>query len=403
MKLRPYQEIGRDFLAARRHALLADEMRVGKTPQAILAAHKAGAQKIAVSTVAIAVEHWHREFRKWWPGEILPRTIVLSHAKTREMYKAGAVCNADVFIPDECHFARNPDTQLTHAIYGKGGFAWHSGSTWALSGTPMPKHAGNLYPMMKAYGLTGMDYGGFTRRYCTFSWDGKITGTNVYRKAELIRLLDPVVLRRKRRDVAPEMDDIDFQFLEVEPTTKVDLPLDVQGRTDDHVMRILETAAAKDDRVAVADAKVMPLVENISFALDNDLLRQTVAFAWHIEPLERLAMELRKRKFSVGVITGATSATQRQLIQDDFLAGKIQIVVANILAAGAGIDLSAANHGYFLELDWLPSNNMQAANRLVSMQKDEKVSMDVCTWPGSADDYIQRVLLRRAQEIATIF
>jgi len=37
---RPYQLEGRDFLAGRWHALLADEMRVGKTPQAILAAEQ---------------------------------------------------------------------------------------------------------------------------------------------------------------------------------------------------------------------------------------------------------------------------------------------------------------------------------------------------------------------------
>ena len=46
---------------------------------------------------------------------------------------------------------------------------------------------------------------------------------------------------------------------------------------------------------------------------------------------------------------------------------------ANIAAAGTAIDLSAASHGYFLELDWTPGSNLQAANRLVSMQKSEKV------------------------------
>ena len=55
LTLRPYQEVGRDFLAARRHALLADEMRVGKTPQAILAAEKVGAQRTLVVCPAIAV------------------------------------------------------------------------------------------------------------------------------------------------------------------------------------------------------------------------------------------------------------------------------------------------------------------------------------------------------------
>ena len=62
LALRPYQEIGRDFLAARRHALLADAMRVGKTPQAILAAAKLSASKAIVVCPAIAVPQWRAEW-----------------------------------------------------------------------------------------------------------------------------------------------------------------------------------------------------------------------------------------------------------------------------------------------------------------------------------------------------
>jgi hypothetical protein len=55
-----------------------------------------------------------------------------------------------------------------------------------------------------------------------------------------------------------------------------------------------------------------------------------------------------------------------------------------------------------LELDWLPANNIQAANRLISLDKDEPVTFDICTRPGTVDDHIQRILLRRAQELATM-
>jgi len=48
---RPYQLIGRDFLAARTRALLADQMRVGKTPQAIMAADKLGAERVLVLSI----------------------------------------------------------------------------------------------------------------------------------------------------------------------------------------------------------------------------------------------------------------------------------------------------------------------------------------------------------------
>jgi len=34
-------------------------------------------------------------------------------------------------------------------------------------------------------------------------------------------------------------------------------------------------------------AKVPALVEEIAFAIENGLLKQTVCFGWHVEPCER--------------------------------------------------------------------------------------------------------------------
>ena len=62
---RPYQIEGRDWLAGKRFALLADEMRVGKTPTAILAANKVKAENVIIVAPAIAVPHWEKELDKW--------------------------------------------------------------------------------------------------------------------------------------------------------------------------------------------------------------------------------------------------------------------------------------------------------------------------------------------------
>lgn len=403
MILRPYQETGRDFLASRKVALLADEMRVGKTPQAILAAHAAGAERITVVCPAIAVAHWHREFQKWWPGEILPRVQVLSYNKATEVHNAGLRNNCDVFIPDECHFAKNSEAQRTKMVYGKDGFAWHAGATWALSGTPAPKHAGELWPMLKAFGATGMTYYQFTQRFCTWSWDQKITGTKVERIPELKAILKTVMLRRMRREVAPEMPDIDFQFLPVEPVSRADLKYITTAWSDERISEYVVGTWDTQDRVEVAKAKALPLVENIEFAIDNGLLKQTVVFGWHREPLLAVREALVARGITAELITGGSERRQREYVQDDFRDGKLQVVVAQIIAAGTAIDLSAASHGYFLELDWLSGNNLQAANRLISMDKIEKVTMDVVTWPGSADDRVQKVLLRRARELGQLY
>jgi SWI/SNF-related matrix-associated actin-dependent regulator 1 of chromatin subfamily A len=404
LALRPYQIIGRDFLASRRHALLADEMRVGKTPQAILAAGAVHADKILVVCPAIAIPHWKREFDRWWPLDYMtPHVVIRSYDRAKTEADSLLRERWSVTIVDECHFAKNPEAQRTKLVYGKGGLGWVSKRLWALSGTPAPKHAGELWAMLRAFGATGMDYQEFCWRYCQHDWTGRIVGTNVARIPELKEALAKVMLRRKRKDVAPDMPDIGFEFLEVDPVSHADLP-DNSDLSDDDLLHKLESnpTADREDRVAVAKAKALPLVEEITFAIENDLLAQTVVFGWHVEPLQDVAQGLAARGITVGLITGATSATQREHIQQDFREGRTQVVVANVLAAGTAIDLSAARHGYFLELDWVPGNNLQAANRLVNMDKDDKVTFDIATWPGSADDRVQKILLRRAQELSKL-
>ncbi len=405
---RPYQIAGRDFLASRTRALLADEMRVGKTPQAILAAEKIGARSVLVLCPAIAVPHWRREWMRWAPGSQVALEV-MSYDAARAWWRLGLTTDHrwDVLIVDEAHFCKNPEAARTQMVYGKKGLGRQAGAVWALTGTPVPKHAGELWPMLRAFGVTSKGYSTFVQEYCTGYYDMQrrnfqVTGTRTNKVGELRAMLEPIMLRRTRKEVAPEMPSIDFQFLEVAPDRNVDLtPSDLSYLTDEAFAVWVEGSAASDttNRQAVAEAKVPSLVEEIESSIKDGLLKQTVVFGWHKEPLQLLAWNLNKRGIDCGVITGDTSPKRRERVQDDFRAGRLSIVAANIMAAGTAIDLSAASHGYFLELDWVPGNNAQAANRLVSMTKQEPVTFDVVTWPGTTDDRVQRVLVRRVNEI----
>lgn len=401
---RPYQIEGRDFLASRRHALLADQMRVGKSCQAIMAADKLQLENVLVVCPAIAVPHWHREFARWCDDRIGP--FVMSYDKLRRDWDFISKRQTfDLAIVDECHFAKNPNAKRTQIIYGKGGLGWISDRLWALSGTPATKHAGELWPMLKAFGVVKMTYDEFINHYCVVNrFTLQVTGTKPDKIPEVRALLAQVMLRRTRKDVAPEMPGIDYQFLEVEPESHVDLQIP-PGLSEAQLAEWVEAnpEVDREDRIAVADAKVLPLAKQIDFAIQNGLLKQTVVFGWHTEPLEHLARLLNDCGIRAELLTGKTSPTQRERIQKSFREGLTDVVVGNILAAGTAIDLSAASHGYFLELDWLPSNNVQAANRLVSLDKAEPVTYDVVTWPGSHDDRVQRVLIRRTRELSQLY
>ena len=426
--LRPYQQRGAEFLAGKTRALLADEMRLGKTPQAIVAADAVMADDVLVLCPAIATGQWAREWQRWSGGyaRVLDGkgdiscddVVVASYDMARNRLDDLLARQWGVLIIDEAHFARNPEAQRTKMVYGKGGLMWRAKYVWALSGTPAVKHAAELWPMMRAFGQTKAHYDDFVRAYCYCAEDGRILGTRADKIEELREILSRFMLRRKRLEVAPEMSAIDFQFLHCTPDLSGMEAL-IKGQYDAALEQVKEVAALLKGvpieaqpslleeyaahmsalRMYTACAKTTTIVEEVSAAMTAELYTKTVVFGYHRVPLVLVRDGLRARGVKAELIAGWTPQKERERIINKFHNGGVDVVVANILAAGTAIDLSAANHGYFLELDWVPANNVQAANRLVSMQKAVPVTFDVAVWPGSIDEKVQGALVRRAREL----
>lgn len=402
MTPRPYQVEGVKFLASRRHALLADQMRVGKTPQAILAADVVKAKRVLVLCPAIATYQWQAEWAAWspmrTPAAIVARTappecfegvaiVSYTRAVQQHLDALASLPAWDAVIVDEAHFAKNPTAERTKAVYAKGGIGWNAHRLWALSGTPAPNHAGELWPLLRAFGVVKMTYDDFVSYFCYYDRRaGRVFGNKKQHLAELRKLLAPIVLRRTRVQVAPDMPKIGYSFLAMPPSPAgVDLKSDNPAQVD------------KEDRIAVAHAKAPQLAAEIVECLKARDYEQTVVFGFHLEPLAALQQMLVASGVTVGVIRGDTPPEKRQQVMSLFKLGCLQVVLAQILAAGLAIDLSAAQHGYFLELDWNPGTNEQAASRLVNLQTEAPVTMDVVTWPGTHDDHVQRVLMRKVQ------
>lgn len=413
--LRSYQQLGRDFLASKRHALLADEMRVGKTPQAILAADKIGAKRILVVCRAIGVEQWRHEWNRWSSERTVVKftgwipaegVVVISYARASINIAKLAAVKWDLVIADEAHYAKNPDSARTKLVYGKRGVGFNSRRLWALTGTPAGRHAGELWPMLRAFGVTNLDYADFLAVYCDVDQlSGRVYGTKAGQMSALRSMLAVVMLRRMRKEVQPDMPPIGYEFLEADDASGADLCV-LPDQREPYLLHWIEQhafATMQKERIEVANSKVLFLAEEITTAFEGRLLEKTVVFGHYKEPLVKLTEMLNEAGIRTAHLFGETPSAKREEIQREFRDGGLQVICANIQTAGTSIDLSAASHGYFLELDWVPANNAQAASRLVSITKKEPVTFDIVTRSGSIDDRLQRVLIRRVRQLSNLY
>lgn len=418
MTPKQFQLDGADFLAARTRALLADEPGVGKTAQVVLACKQLGVHSVRVVCPAVGMEHWRREFIRWG-GDYRPQLTILSYDSVRR--QRPFTTTADVLVLDECHYAKNPEAKRTRSVFARGGLAWYARRIWSLSGTPAPNNAVELWPMLKAYGATGMDYEQFKRHFCVVDALGKVRGSRAEAMPELRAILKPFTLRRKKIDVLPELGAIDIQPWYVKPNAQFIPPeLAATARTEEKELRelvkrlppeeLLHFLAGSHEFATVrrynALLKTPAVFEQVMHEMGAGLLDKVVIYGYHPEPLDILA-----RKFNSGgeiapgavVIHGGTPASKRdELVQRWKQPDGPRVMLASIIAAGVVLDFTEAHQGIMLELDWVPGNNSQAMQRMHRHGQNYPVTVRVAN--GSPiDELINDVVARKTKELAQVF
>lgn len=420
--LLPFQHTGSWHLATRRRALLADQQRVGKTPQAVHACDLVGADSILVGCPAIARPGWLREFTRFSDREgaaivtakdpVHPRLTVVSYDLMADpAVYARLSRNWDAVVLDECHLLCNLATNRAQAAYG---LANGAAFAWSLSGTPAPNHMAELWAMLYSYGVTKLDYWAFLNLFCIVRmtpFGAKPVG--VKNQQQLRDLLKGFMLRRTLAEVAPDMPPMRWSPLPLEPGDVADFytkeELAAARAQEPEMAAALALAgediedlgeAARDFRRLLGLQKVKPLAELISDELNNGM-ENVVIFAWHRDVIKALAYELRS--YGSAEITGATSPMKKQERLEAFRAGIKRVLVAQIIAAGTAIDVSCCDDLIFAESDYVPANNSQAAMRCTSQFKKSPVRVRVSCVADSHDETIQNINLRKLKGLAGFF
>jgi superfamily II DNA or RNA helicase len=259
LPLHPYQESGALHLAFGKRAMLADDLGLGKTVQAIAGAEllrrEGRVRKVLVVCPASVLHHWQREIFRFAAQEALAATGPSS--ERRRAYERAAVytlvsyetavrdvellqsLGADLIVLDEAQRIRDWRARTADAIKRLGGAARRPGPyAFVLTGTTLEDRLDDLYSVMQFLDqrLLGPLWR-FNQRYYVLEGGTRVVG--VKNLDDLRARLARVMLRRRRSDVEAHLPSRLVNVFEVEMR-------DAQRRVYDEARAAIARELARD-------------------------------------------------------------------------------------------------------------------------------------------------------------
>ena len=410
IELRPHQVEGVKYIRSRRGTLLADEMRVGKTPQ-VIAAHDPESGCLFIIAPLAARIVWH----EWAARRFGPCVEALRGAECLTCARVGAFelgldepgppsflaltgrePVSDVFDARPrvifCHFQIAAAWSLlfdeidlgTLAIdeAHKGGlqsrknlatravriYNTRASRVIAITGTPLYNRPDGMWPVLdivapQAWG----NFWDFARRYCDakpgpYGWSSK----GVSHVEELQLRMAEVMLRRTWLEIRGSLPAFERN------QELVALPADLVDAVIEQACRIqMEGRGAKTQvgqlarlRRMFAKSKVTAAVAWTEAVIAEG--RSAVLWTWHREVADDLVVRLTESGIrAYGPISGDVPARERdELLEMAASCPTPRVLIATMDSLGFAVNLSWASHACFVELDWIPSNVAQAEMRI---------------------------------------
>jgi SNF2 family DNA or RNA helicase len=429
----PHQVEGIRELAKRKSFLLADDMGLGKSIQALtvfgIDAFRGWAKTCLVVAPVTLKENWADEIEKFtrFPYIVLegtplqrnkqlldyaviegPKILIVNYEQVSSHWDFLENLAFDAIIFDEAHYLKNPKAKRTKAC-----LSLYSHRSFLLTGTPMLNHVNELWPILHRIDPAGYPkYWGFLSRYAVFGgWKEKqIVG--VKNEAELTERLQRVMLRRLKKDVLdlPEVQYIERRVdLSPEQRKIYDRVVDelLLERVDEEKPDDIENALTKFLRLKQICGTTYTFTgEDISTKLDLatedateilDNKHRIVVFTQFRDVLQCYAERMGDMGFPVYQLHGGIPQADRQGIVREWSATeKPGVIVCMLQVAGVGLNMNAARHIQFLDKLFVPGLNRQAVDRAHRIGQST-------TQPVQVFEYICRnTIENRVQQILRI-
>lgn len=484
--LYPFQEVGRAFALAGGCVIIADEMGTGKTIQALAALDDA-LPAIVICPNSVK-RNWELETRRWCPaatpyvvvgGAVGRKKIIetaladptalvivniealrtmsrvapygsirLKRCRQCDRYGEETVTEARcqvhprplnripfrTVIIDEAHRIKDPTSQQTRATWA----VCHQDTVtqrWALTGTPLANHPGDLWPVLHAVAPVEFPTKGhFVDRYCLQSWNPHggldIVGLNPAHRDEFYHILDPH-FRRMPKDLVltqlpPKVRSVRYvEMTNAQARAYRELDNGLATMTSGGVLvarnglvartRLMQLASSMVNVMNVSDpdnlddwvvtlTEPSPKLDELEAVIEENGGKQLVICAEQRQLIELAAARLEKRGESFGLITGKIGEYERHTTLSEFQAGRVRYLLFTIKAGGVGLTMTAADTIVFLQRSWSMVDNRQAEDRVhrIGSERHESVHIiDIVTRDTVEEDQITRLFekLMRLEEI----
>lgn len=438
-----YQKVGVKFvMQAGFRALIADDVGLGKTPQAIAVAMVERDRTLVLCPAAVKI-NWRKKIR-WFLGL---QCAACAEPDTRRRNKEGLVhtcatlydgqgqdgssdnqfhvTNFETFIKrraefeamgftllviDEAHYLTNKDAKRTLAVFGgtakvkteengkqvvkkRPVLPFIVPKCVMLTATPVNNRPAELFPLVNY-----LDPGRFPsfwtygNRYGAFAPGNQSGLPSTPRNLdELHTKIGDIVIRRLEQEVNADRPRAieDELWLELSPAQRREYNKLMKELLGDWAEKGKPTLAAMHPlREFLIQAK-LPLVWDTIQEL-NDAGKGVVMFATRIDPL--VATQARFGKNTV-LIDGSMSLVARQRSIDAIENGRALNAVISIRAGGTGIDglQHKIHHGIFLDMDWVPALHHQAKGRIDRTGQRFTVRMLWAMVEGTVDEYLRQM------------
>lgn len=408
-RLYAHQRAGARWLLARRGAVLADAMGLGKTLTA-LAAARAMVRRADCRLVVVAPAGLHRHWRNEAAALALVPQLVSWARMPDQLPEAGCV-----LLVDEAHFAQNLASVRTQALLR---LARHPRlrAIWLLSGTPMRNgRPAQLFPLLAAIGHPlAQDQRAFEERYCQGHWQERAGRRHwnclgASRLEELQRLVRPLVLQRHKQqclDLPPKLRR--FHPVQLEEPQALGFEHRLQQRVEDYRRRAARGEVRRDAEVLALLTALRQIASDhklpAAAALVHSLLAEgeaVVVFTAFVATARHLQAHFAGEVAPL-LLTGAVPPRQRQALVDRFQAGGSPLLIATYGTAALGYTLHRASRVVLIERPWTPGDAEQAEDRCHRIGMAGSL---VCHWLqlGAADQLVDGLIASKADRIAQVF